>query len=169
MNQRPKLRLTLSKADKIIEILGWVLLTTHWILTAVNYQNLPEVIPTHYNASGVADGFGDKWLILTLPLVATVLLVAMTIVNRFPHLFNYPATITKDNALSQYTHATRLIRLLKVVVTVIFNLLTYQTIRHANQQSQGLETWFLPFVLGLVFIPLAYFAVKSSKTPNKVS
>ena len=167
MQERPKLKLELTQADKTVEIIGWLLIFAVWGLTVINYLSLPDIIPTHYNGAGVADGFGDKWMILTLPLVATVLFVGLTILNKFPHIFNYPTEITADNALRQYTNATRLIRYLKVIIVVIFGLIAFQTIRHANGQTEGLGLWFLPMTLGLIFIPLIYFVIKSFKTTKK--
>jgi uncharacterized membrane protein len=164
MKERPRLKLELTQADKIAEIIGWLLIFAVWSLTVINYQSLPDIIPTHYNGAGVADGFGDKWMILTLPLVATILFVGLTILNKFPHVFNYPTEITEDNALRQYTIATRLIRYLKVIIIVIFGLIAFQTIRHANGQIEGLGIWFLPLTMGLIFIPIIYFLIKSTKT-----
>lgn len=163
MKERPKLKLELTQTDKTIEIIAWLLIFAVCFLTVINYQSLPDIIPTHYNGAGMADGFGDKWLILTLPLVATVLFVGLTIFNKFPHIFNYPTEITADNALRQYTNATRLIRYLKVIIAVIFGLISYQTIRNANGQIEGLGTWVLPFTLVLIFVPIIYFLIKSSK------
>ena len=164
MKERPKLKLEHTQADKTVEIIGWLLIFGVWSLTIINYQSLPDIIPTHYNGAGVADGFGDKWMILTLPLVATVLFVGLTILNKFPHIFNYPTEITADNALRQYTNARRLIRYLKVIIVIIFGLIAFQTIRHANGQSEGLGIWFLPMTIGLIFILLIYFLIKSTKT-----
>ena len=164
MKERPKLKLEHTQADKIVEIIGWLLIFAVWSLTIIKYQSLPDIIPTHYNGAGVADGFGDKWMILTLPLVATVLFIGLTILNKFPHNFNYPTEINEDNALRQYTNATRLIRYLKVIIVVIFGLIAFETIRHANGQTEGLGIWFLPMTMGLIFIPLIYFLIKSTKT-----
>lgn len=164
MHKRPKLKLELSKADKAVEMTGWLFVIAVWVLTITNYGNLPDTIPVHYNGAGVADGFGDKWMILTLPLVATILFIGLTILNGFPHIFNYPTQITADNVQSQYTHATRLIRYLKLIVVVVFGLISYQTIRHANGQTEGLGGWFLPLTMGLIFVPIIYFLIKSSKS-----
>jgi uncharacterized membrane protein len=164
MKERPRLNLELTQADKSVEIIGWLLIFAIWGLTILNYQNLPDTIPIHYNVAGVADGFGDKWMIFTLPIVATVLFVGLTILNKFPHILNYPTEITADNALRQYTNVTRLIRYLKVIIVVIFGLITFLTIRHANGQTDGLGIWFLPLTMGLIFMPLIYFSIKSIKT-----
>jgi uncharacterized membrane protein len=163
VEERPKIKLELTAADKIFEIIGWLLIIVIWGLTIANYSNLPETIPTHYNGAGQADGFGGKATILTLPIIATILFIGLTVLNQFPHVFNYPTNITQDNAFRQYTNATRLIRYLKLVVVFIFVLIVYKTIQHANGKADGLGVWFLPLTMGLIFIPLIYFVSKSFK------
>jgi len=168
MEERPKIKLELTTADKTFEIIGWLLVISVWGLTITNYANLPETIPTHYNAAGQADRFGGKATILTLPLIATVLFVGLTILlNKFPHIFNYPTNITQDNALRQY--ATRMIRYLKLIIVVIFGLIEFKTIQIANGQADGLGIWFLPMTLGLIFIPLIYFVVKLFKAKKALA
>lgn len=167
MNERPKIKLELTTFDKTLEILGWICIFAIWVLTFTNYTNLPDTIPIHYNGAGQADGFGGKGNILTLPLIATVLFIGLTILNKFPHVFNYPIDITPDNAFRQYKNATRLIRYLKFIIVVIFGLIALQTIRNVNGQTNGLGVWFLPLALVLIFIPLTYFLIKSFKTTKK--
>lgn len=164
MEERPKLKIKLTNTDTIFEFVGWILIVFVWSLAIKNYSNLPNSIPTHYNAVGQADGFGGKVSIFLIPLVATVLFVGLTIINKFPHVFKYPTSITKDNALKQYTNATRLVRYLKCILVFIFGLITYQTIRRAEGQTYGLGLWFLPMILGLIFIPLIYFIFRSIKS-----
>ena len=167
MNERPKIKLELTTYDKTLEILGWTSILAIWVLTISNYSNLPDTIPIHYNGAGQADGFGGKGNILTLPLIATVLFIGLTILNKFPYVFNYTTNITADNALRQYTNATRLLRYLKFIIVVIFGLIALQTIRNVNGQASGLGVWFLPLTLGLIFIPLTYFLIKSFKTTKQ--
>jgi uncharacterized membrane protein len=120
---RPKIRTELTTADKMVEILGWFVLLVTWIFTIASYSNLPDIIPIHYNGAGKADGFGNKINILILPFIATILFVGMTIANKFPHVFNYPTRITEENALRQYTNATRMLRYLKLILVVLFSLI----------------------------------------------
>jgi len=158
---RPKIRIELTTADKAVEILGWFALLTIWIFTIASYSNLPDTIPIHYNGAGKADGFGSKINILILPFIATILFVGMTIANKFPHVFNYPTKITEENALRQYTNATRMMRYLKLVLVVLFSLIAFKTIQNTWGQSAGLGVWFLPLTMGLIFIPLTCFIIKS--------
>ncbi|MEZ7873800.1 MAG: DUF1648 domain-containing protein [Bacteroidales bacterium] len=157
MERRPRIKIEMTTADKIVEIIGWLALLTVWALTITSYSDLPDIIPTHYNGAGEIDGFGSKVNILILPLIATFFFVGITILNKFPHIFNYPRKINKDNALRQYTYMTKMNRYLKLVFVIVFGLLAYKTI----QNTGGLGSWFLPLTMGLFIIPMTYFVVKS--------
>ena len=102
MKQRPIIKLELTTTDKAIELLGWISIMAIWLLTIISYTNLPDIIPTHYNAEGDPDGFGGKRLILIEPFIATVIFFGMTILNKFPHTYNYLTEITTENALKHY-------------------------------------------------------------------
>ncbi len=161
--ERPKIQLPLSATDKLVEVLGYLTVVAIWGLAVASYASLPAIIPTHYNGAGTPNGFGDKSAILTLPLVATVLFGALTALSRYPHILNYPTAITPANAAYQYTNATKLLRYLKLVLVVVFGLITFRTIQTASKAAHGLGTWFLPVSLGLIFIPLLFFIIKAVK------
>jgi uncharacterized membrane protein len=161
--ERPKLKIQLSPTDKVLELLGWGVLLALWAWTGTSFSNLPDSIPTHFNAAGEADGFGSKASIFGLPVIATLLYIGLTLMNRVPHIFNFPTPVTQDNALSQYTTATRMIRYLKLILVLVFAGISFQTIQQANGAGEGLGVWFLPLTLVLIFIPLLYFVVKSIK------
>lgn len=160
MEQRPQIKLSLTTIDKAMEILGWVSIVIIWSLLISSYSNLPNIIPTHFNGAGKANAYGSKSTIFSLPAISTILFVGLTILNKFPHIFNYPTVITKNNALIQYTNATRMIRYLKLIIVFIFGLLTFKTIQHTEGKATGLGIWFLPLTMALIFIPLTYFIVK---------
>ena len=165
-SNRPKLKIRLTTIDKIVEISGWVLLVSLWLITSLSYSHLQAIIPIHYNASGNADGFGDKLNIFILPFITTILFVGLTILNKYPHLFNYPKEINASNALTQYTAATRLIRFLKLSIVVINQYTIIKTITSLNSKNSSLGNWFLPFTIGLIFIPIIYFIVRSYRKRN---
>jgi uncharacterized membrane protein len=159
--ERPKITLIPTTADKLVELLGWLILLALWGLTISHFSTLPDTIPTHFNASGEADGFGSKASIIGLPVIASLLFVGLTVLNRYPHIFNYPTAITEDNTLRLYTLATRMLRYLKLVLVLVFGGIEFMTIQHAAGEASGLGVWFLPLTLVLVFLPLIYFVVKS--------
>jgi uncharacterized membrane protein len=169
MERRPRIKLKYTTTDKVIEIVAGSSLLVVWGLIIVNYSDLPDIIPIHFNGSGEADRFEGKSNIWNLPIVASVLFIILSIVNRYPHIFNYPTKITKENAQRQYTYATRLIRSVKLIFVVVFGLVEFKTIQVAQGVANGLGTWFLPFVLAAVFIPIIYFHVKLMKKKPSTS
>ena len=167
MAGRPKIKLELTRSDKILEIMGGGLIFAIWILALVSYPSLPENIPMHYNAAGEADAFGDKSSILGLPFVATALFIGLSILNKQTHTFNYPDKITEKNAEYQYRNSTKMLRFLKLVIVIIFGMATYLTIRSAHQDTPQLGKWFLPLTLGLIFIPVIYFLIRAYRGDSK--
>lgn len=153
METRPQIKPALTVFDKALEITGWCALAGLWLFTIIKYPAAPDTIPIHFNAAGEADSFGSKQIIFFLPVIGTALFLAMTWLNRYPHIFNYPVRITAENALRQYTVATRLIRFLKLAVTGIFLLIVLKALGTFGQALSGV--WFLPVVLAIIFIPLA--------------
>ena len=159
--ERPKITLIPTTSDKRVEVLGWLILLALWGLTISHYSSLPDTIPTHFNGAGEADGFGSKASIIGLPVIETLLFFGLTVLNRYPHIFNYPTAITEDNALRLYTLATRMLRYLKLVLVLVFGGIEFMTIQNATGKAAGLGVWFLPLTLVLVFLPLIYFVIKS--------
>ena len=162
--ERPKIKLIPTTVDKLAELLGWLILLLLWGWTFTHFSDLPDTIPTHFNATGEADGFGSKASIIGLPLIATLLFIGLTVLNRYPHIFNYPSPVTQNNALRLYTLATRMLRYLKLVLVLVFGGIELMTIQHATGKGAGLGVWFLPLTLVLVFLPLIYFVVKLVQT-----
>ncbi|WP_019538735.1 DUF1648 domain-containing protein [Proteiniphilum acetatigenes] len=161
MKDHPKVKINLTTTDKIIEIISWMVIIGIWVLTLMNYEKLPEQIPIHYNGTGEVDGFGDKSHILILPIVATLLFTGLTVLNKYPRVFNYFVPITQENVFWQYSNATRLIRSVKLLFVVVFGLIVFMTIQIAKGTADGLGVWFLPLTIGLFFILIMYYYLKS--------
>ena len=160
MNTKPNIKLQRTATDTVLEIIGWSTLLAVWVLTITHYAALPDALPIHDNVAGEPDNFGERINILALPLIATFLFITLTLLNRHPHWFSYPVVITEENARLHYTIATRLVRFLKLILVVIFGLITLKTIQTTN----GLGVWFFLLTLGAIFIPLTYFIVQMGRT-----
>lgn len=155
--EQPKIKIETTSTDIIVEVLGWGVLGFLWWLAASNYRILPDIIPIHYNIAGEIDDTGSKATILVLPLITTLLFIGLTILNRYPHIFNYPVKITEQNALRQYSNALMLIRVLKLVIVAVFTSIAWFMIRGASDRQVNLGIWFLPVFLALVMIPMGVY------------
>jgi uncharacterized membrane protein len=160
---RPLIKIPLTLTDKIMEMIGILVLVTFWFFTLTNYKQLPEIIPTHFGSGGIPDGFGSKWTILLLPIVGALFYIGLSIFSRYPHKFNYSVTITEANAEKQYTIVTRMLRVMKIMLLLVFFVLDYKTIQIALSLPDLFGRWFLLLVFALVFVPIFYFLIQSSK------
>jgi uncharacterized membrane protein len=163
MDERPVIKLKMQRTDKIIEITGYVLLIGLWVFAIVSYRTLPDVIPIHFDVRGEADGFGDKGAVFGLPAMAVIMFVFLSFAGRKPHTFNYLETITPENAERQYRIATRMMRVLKVIILLIFGLIEVSSFLAAKGYKDGMGIWMLPVFFTLIFTPVAYFLVQAAK------
>lgn len=163
MDKRPKIEIKLTNTDKGIELIGFLILIAFWITTILSYSNLPEQIPIHYNGLGEVDNYSKKSSIFLLPIIGTFLFIILTLISKNPESFNYNIKITEQNAESQYRNSVNMMRIMKINVIIIFFLIDFKTIKTSLGRSEGLGIWFLPMTLGIIFIPIIYFAYKSYK------
>lgn len=153
---RPKLKITLSTTDKLLEIFALLLLISIYVI--YNYNSLPDIINTHFNAQGKPDGSGEKYYIFGLPGVMTFMYLLITIASRYPHTFNYLEEITDENALEQYTKMCKLTRILKIIVIGIFSYASWQTISNVD-----VSPLFFPLMFVALLGPILYFNLKKNK------
>jgi uncharacterized membrane protein len=168
MTNRSYLPVVYSPIDKFLDILTWVVVIIKWGYVSYFYSIIPSQIPIHFNSVGQADAYGNKVNLWILILVSTVLCIAMTVLNRYPHLFNYPTKVTEEHKHKLYAYATRMIRWLRLNVCCIFGYIIYQTIAIAQGEimEESLGLWLLPVFLFMIAFPIGYFIIKSSNTTS---
>lgn len=159
METRPQISIVKTGIAYSLEILGFLIVLSAWFLVLWNYADLPETIPIHFNFSGVADRYGDRIMIFTLPGIATVIfLLLWFLVNRKPYrlFLNYPVKITEENALIQYRLMLRMIRILNCGIMLVFVLIVKKTIHVAltSDVGQGGGIYFLIIIGVLIFLPI---------------
>lgn len=164
---RPKIKIEQAPIDKILEFVALASVLIMLIYSAASYGNLPERIPMHFNAAGEPDGFGGKKMIWLLPVIGLVSYLGMTLMNQYPHTFNYLVKITEENARYHYRTTTRMIITLKAVIMALFAYLHYVTVQVALGKMTGLGAWSLPVFLVTIFGTVGYFLWKSSQKTGK--
>jgi uncharacterized membrane protein len=160
---RPILKIEWNGADWLIEGATLFALLGFVIYLALNYQGLPESIPTHFGANGHADSFGNKSTLLFLMGANVGIYILLTSISRIPHHFNYLVEITEANAHRQYTIALRMMRIIKLAVVISFGYILIRTIFIARGEVATLGVWFLPGMLILIFIPILFYIFQSKK------
>ena len=155
MNNKP---ISIPKAngvDKVLEIFALSMILAMIIVPLILYSRLPERIPSHYNVSGEIDSYSNKISVFILPIICLlVVYLPITILQRFPHTFNFPVKVTERNADSLYVIGIRIIRYIKLLVIVIFVLLLTETLLCAFNIQHGRFVFYILYGIDIVFFPL---------------
>jgi uncharacterized membrane protein len=156
ISKRPRIHIQLQSFDYLFEILAALGLLSLLGLSIFYYGQLPDQIPSHFGSDGRPDSYASKSSLWLLPILGSAIFGLMTYINRRPDWFNYPVKITPQNALTQYTMATRLIRVLKASVTILFAYLVWGIISVSEGIQEGLSTWLLLLPLGILVFSFIY-------------
>jgi hypothetical protein len=153
---RPKLKLSLTSADKVLEACSWVGLAGLWLSALLAFSSLPEIVPTHFNLAGKIDGNGSKINVLFLPVIPTILAIGLSILNKYPHTFNYLEEITPANAERNYRTGTRILRLSKLFVILLFGAILFLVINSAGQNvaSQQMNVYVKAVIIMALLMPV---------------
>lgn len=160
---QPIIKLSQEPIDTYLLVLTVIGLFILFGLPLLQYDSLPDKIPAHYDATGKIDRYGDKNEIWALPLIGFLLTGFLFGVSRFPHIFNYPVKITNENAALQYKKATRLLKVLGVVIVFALSFIVHITIQNAKGPAQGMPIYFLPLLLLAIFGTIGYYLYNAGK------
>lgn len=163
--QRPHIRPPRTKGEWLAEALAVAAALAIVILPAVFYGRLPATVPTHFGFSGEPDGWGSKNAILLLPGIWLAIYVLLTVIGRFPWIYNLPVEITEKNALYEYSLARRMLVFMKTEMGVSFAYLEYTMIRAAQVGKMGLGAWYVPVFILVLFGTIIYFIIRMTNPP----
>ncbi len=163
MSDQPRLIIEPMAADRALEALCITILLAMWVLTVSYLLILPEHIAIHFDMQGQPDGYGSKWVLLFSPVFASILWIGLSVLNKFPHKFNYPVKITKDNAARQYSLAIRLIRWIKLGILLLFSILLHTFYSSALSEELKNIWWIIILSVIIGLVPLIIFLIFSVK------
>ncbi|MDP5081921.1 MAG: DUF1648 domain-containing protein [Winogradskyella sp.] len=155
---KPKIKVPYQSVDVVIELASIVVLLLMWFYVIMEFTNLPDSIPSHFNSKGQPDNYSNKGIIWFLPVLATLIYSGLFTLNRFPHLHNYTVNINKENAPKQYRFSTRVLRVVNFLCVLMFAYISYQLIIGAKNQQSDLGLGFVITVVGIsVLLPVFIF------------
>ncbi|MGH7453559.1 MAG: DUF1648 domain-containing protein, partial [bacterium] len=128
---RPVLKISRSSFEITLSIFGALGILIMIFVIGTYRSSLPQVIPTHFGISGEPDGWGGKSTLWVLPMLSLVIYIGLTILSRYPHVYNYLWLITPQNAKVQYQNSRQMIILLKTEIVWLFVYIVWQTIQTA--------------------------------------
>lgn len=144
-----------SKIANLISLLSIVGIVLYVIIT---WKNIPDMIPGHYNIAGEIDKYSSKNSIWFLVAVQILLFTMMSVLERFPNIWNTGVQITEKNRERVYTILRNMLSYLKMMIMVYFSYMTLQSIDGEKLNSISVSVFLL-----LIFGGMAMFLVKIFK------
>ncbi|MCI7658039.1 DUF1648 domain-containing protein [Anaerotignum sp.] len=144
-----------SPYDVLVNVVGICSLggTTLWLLTVWN--RISDHIPVHYDLRGHVDRMAGKDSLWVLLAVSWVMFLALSVVERFPQIWNTGVQVTEKNQEKVYRTLKNMLGTLKMIIAVLFSYLAFQSAFSGNLPPQ-----FLPVFLLVTFGSLAFFLVR---------
>jgi hypothetical protein len=132
---------------------------TLWVYWSARFGpgRLTGLIPTHFNFASQPDAWGKPSILPIVPVVAVVLYLLLTVLARFPSVFNYPVEVTAENRPRLEALAIDLIAWLKMEMVCLFAWMQWSTVEVARHGRGGLSPAQLPVFLVTLFGTLAWF------------
>lgn len=162
-NKRLKLHMKESYLEIIFNLTAIASIVATVIYSKVMWSKIPSIVPTHFNSLGQVNGYGSKDTLLILPIISIVFFVAINLLAKFPHVFNYTIKITEENAKRQYRNARLLLRVLLAEISILFLYIQWSSIKGAMTSSAGLGVLFTPLYMIIVIATLVYFITRMNK------
>lgn len=125
---------------------------------SITWKNIPDMIPGHYNIAGEIDKYSSKNSIWILIVVQILLFTMMSVLERFPNIWNTGVKITEENQERVYTNLRNMQTYLKMMIMIYFSYMTFQSIGGGNLHSMSVFVF-----LVLVFGGMSIFLVKIFK------
>jgi len=152
------MRLGNSIFEIVINILCLILLIGIIIYLLISWSGIPDQIPGHFAADGTVNRWDSKGTLFIVPAIAWVLFIGITIIERFPHLWNTGVRVTEENKYRIYKITKSLLVTIKLFVVALFVSITImQTL------AQSLPVFFLPVFLSLMSVIIVYHIIRLIK------
>ncbi|MGE5422668.1 MAG: DUF1648 domain-containing protein [Ignavibacteriales bacterium] len=160
---RPVLDIPLTTLERVLITLGIIAVIICFGIAMQSWPELPDSIPQHFNAAGQVDGWGDKYSLLTLPVLGLLLFALIIILGRFPHTYNYPVKITKENAPIQYQMGRTLLIWFGACIPWLFVYIVWTMVQTALGLKNGLNIWLMSTTILLCCAPLVIYLYEAHK------
>lgn len=150
-----ELKVKKNRYDILVECVCLILLFGVFIYLFLSWNSIPDKIPGHYDAMGNVDRVGSKNELLVLPIISWIMYLGMTVIGKFPQIWNTGVTVTEENKERVYRVLKNMLSTIKLIIVAVFVYLTIN-----SSQAISLSVWFVPVFLILMFGSIIYFIIK---------
>ncbi len=152
-----------TQLERGLATLSLIALIGSFAYLCLQWADLPSAIPIHFNGKGNPDGWGSKWTLLILPAISWLLCAGLYKLSHYPHLYNYPVTITDKNVQVQYLLARKFLAWTNLELAILFGYFGWATVQTARGDASGMGIWSLPMILVVILGTLAVYLIRAIK------
>lgn len=144
-----------TRADRILDFLGWILLIGTLAYLILGWSFFPDQIPMHYNGAGEIDRWGGKGEIIFIEVIMWLIYLGIGAVEKYPQIWNTGVEVTPKNKERVYRTLKYMLKTLKFLTALIFAYLIVNSL-----QSVPLPEWFTSVSMLLVFGDMAFWMIR---------
>lgn len=147
-----KNRFPLTRFQKVLECITWLLAAVTFIATLVCWGSLPRVMPIHYDAYGVADDWGGRWTVWILPVLLVICCGIVSFCERLElkHI-NLPFRVNMERELYILRAVRDALCMVNLECALLFGVLQAEMLLGYN-----LSTPFLWCMVGVILATLLF-------------
>jgi len=153
----------------MLQLISVVLLIYSFFVTRMTIPTLPQRIPTHFNASGAADGWGSPdifWLLLGAQALCTVLFLGLPLLGQlFPGAIHLGRRRLGDFPPSQRPRVLALLSNMSAYISIVMNaffvMMLHEIIQAAREPIPRLHPLFpLGLMIGGMVVITIYYLLR---------
>lgn len=138
----------------IFETVFAIMAIVVWGLIILMLNQAPDIIPTHFDASGKPNAYGSPMGIVIPCIIVTIAAIGLMVIAYFPRHMNMPFKVTNIRQVELTIRMTRITGLIFLVLTLAIGWTSLGSINHGSPNAIPILT-----VVGLLFAVIIIFTI----------
>ncbi len=157
---RPRIKISPTRIQTAVEVLTVGILLAMLFYVWQAWPTVPEQIPQKFDIKGQPIRWGGRNGLWLLPGLSLGIYALMSLLQRMPHLYNYPADLSAEEAPRLYAIGVSLIIWMKLQVVGLLALMCWRQIEVATGGTSALPSWIVPALLTLNLGTIAFHVLR---------
>jgi hypothetical protein len=154
----------MRKVLEAISGMGLALLCYFTVEAVAGPQKLAGNIPIHFDLAGKPDRWGTPSMLWPMVAIAIALYALITVVARFPSIFNFPVRVTPTNRPRLEALAIDMLAWIKAEIMCLFAVIQFGAIETVRQGRNALAPALFPLGTAVVFGTIAVYVIAMRRT-----
>ena len=151
MKQKQKFSVQRTPEGTIFEVAFLMTAIVVWAIIIVMMRHAPDIVASHFDATGTPNGWGSKYSFMLILILTTVSGACMLAGAYFPHTVNLPVSISN---MRQALQAVRMMRILALIFLLLTLVIAYASFGGARPSA-----WPVILTVVLMLGVIAYFTL----------